>query len=449
MNGYGYGYQKKKGGKMKKLLLILLLPFVLLILYYTTYKLFLIPPPEVEGIDAFRLLPAKKTVTLQGKNLKSITVLITQDLKSRELLRDEPQTVESTYTIEIKPKALGLRDGPAVVTIAVKSGILKKAEYKVDAMVDTVPPKLRVVDSPSTVYQGMGTLALLRADGADSVFVSTGDGAPFKAYRLPGGPDNTYVVFFPIPVDTKTKAVFRAVAEDKAGNRTARTLPLKIKKKAFRRSSIRISDDFIRRVIYPMFNDADPPAPAKAFLVVNEQWRQRDVRRLAAIGRDSAPRMLWKGRFLQLKNSKVMAAYGDRRVYLYRGRPISRSVHLGYDLASVSNASVGAANSGVVKFAGDLGIYGNAVIIDHGLGLMSLYGHLSEILVEEGQEVKKGELIARTGSSGLAGGDHLHFGILVQGVEVSPLYWWDKRWIRANVGIIESYGRGNAVKGRR
>jgi len=444
----GFGYQKKRGGKVRKLVLILMLPFIILVLYYTTYKLFLVPPPEVDGMDAFRLLPAEKTVTLHGRNLKSITVSITQDLKTRELLRDEPQTIESTYTIEMKPKALGLRDGPAVVTIEARSGILKKAEYKIDAMVDTVPPKLRVLDAPSTVSQGMGTVALLRAEGADSVFVRIGDGEPFKAYRLPEGPDSTYVVFFPVPVDTKTKAVFYAEARDRSGNRTVRTLPVKVKRKTFRRSSIRISDDFITRVIYPLFSETDPPAPAEAFLKVNEEWRQRDVRRLAEIGRESAPRMLWRGRFLQLKNSKVMAAYGDRRVYLYKGRPISRSVHLGYDLASVSNAPVEAANSGVVKFAGELGIYGNAVIIDHGLGLMSLYGHLSEILVEKGQEVKKGELIARTGSSGLAGGDHLHFGILVQGVEVSPLYWWDKRWIRANIGFIGSYSKRSSGKAR-
>jgi len=94
---------------------------------------------------------------------------------------------------------------------------------------------------------------------------------------------------------------------------------------------------------------------------------------------------------------------------------------------------VDAANSGIVRFAGDLGIYGNTVIIDHGLGLMSLYGHLSTILVKEGQAINKGEIIAKTGSTGLAGGDHLHFGILMHGYEVTPLPWWDAHWIKVNV----------------
>lgn len=128
-----------------------------------------------------------------------------------------------------------------------------------------------------------------------------------------------------------------------------------------------------------------------------------------------------------------MAIYGDRRTYLHNGAPISKSVHLGYDLASVEKAPVEAANNGIVRLAGDLSIYGNTVIIDHGLGFMSLYGHLSAIMVKEGQKVSKGEIIAKSGATGLAGGDHLHFGLLMHGYEVSPLYWWDQHWITVNV----------------
>jgi murein DD-endopeptidase MepM/ murein hydrolase activator NlpD len=64
---------------------------------------------------------------------------------------------------------------------------------------------------------------------------------------------------------------------------------------------------------------------------------------------------------------------------------------------------------------------------------MSLYGHLSTIAVDEGKEVAKGQIIGKTGATGLAGGDHLHFGILMHGYEISPLYWWDSNWIRNNV----------------
>jgi murein DD-endopeptidase MepM/ murein hydrolase activator NlpD len=157
------------------------------------------------------------------------------------------------------------------------------------------------------------------------------------------------------------------------------------------------------------------------------------MKTLIDISRKTESSMLWKDSFIQLSNSKVMARYGDKRTYRYKDKVISKSVHLGYDLASYSHAPVAASNSGFVRFAGDLSIYGNTIIIDHGLGLMSLYGHLSIITVKEGQQVEKGDIIAKTGSTGLAGGDHLHFGILVQGYEVSPLYWWDQHWIQVNI----------------
>ncbi len=438
----GLGYEKKRSGKVKKIALVLLLPFLLLVLSYTAYKLFFIPAPVIEGIEGFELLPLEKTVKIRCSNLRSIEISILQGLKSVELLRDAPETMEREYTLEVKPKELGLADGPAKVVVKAKSGILKKVKHQVDSLIDTVPPTLRVVDAPSIVSYGMAGLAVLRAEGADSVYMRL-DGRRFPAYRaaetgLKGAVsgENLYLVFFPVPFGSSEDAVFYTIAEDRAGNVAVKALPTRIRKKTFRSSSIDIGDDFINRIVYPLLNGPERPDPVKAFLTVNEEWRRRDKERLLEIGRRSSPKVLWKGHFLQLKNSKVMARYGDRRVYLYRGKPISRSVHLGYDLASVRNADVEAANSGVVRFAGDLGIYGNAVVIDHGLGLMSLYGHLSEVSVREGTAVRKGEVIGRTGSSGFAGGDHLHFGVLIHGVEVSPIYWWDPRWVKTQITAL-------------
>ena len=121
------------------------------------------------------------------------------------------------------------------------------------------------------------------------------------------------------------------------------------------------------------------------------------------------------------------------RSYLYGGKRVDSQVHLGFDLASTARAAVPASNDGRVAFTGTLGIYGETVILDHGLGLFSLYGHLSEISVEEGQRVVRGAPIGRTGQTGLAGGDHLHFAMLVHGVFVDPLEWFDGRWIREHV----------------
>jgi murein DD-endopeptidase MepM/ murein hydrolase activator NlpD len=129
----------------------------------------------------------------------------------------------------------------------------------------------------------------------------------------------------------------------------------------------------------------------------------------------------------------VMSSFADQRTYVYEGREVDHQVHLGYDLASVARSPVPAANRGIVRMAGYFGIYGNAVVVDHGHGLMTLYAHLSSLDVSEGAEVQRGQVLGRTGATGLAGGDHLHFTTLVGGLPVDPTEWWDPAWIRDRV----------------
>jgi murein DD-endopeptidase MepM/ murein hydrolase activator NlpD len=440
---------KKGSGGMKRLLVILSLPFLVLVIIFIIYKLFFIPDPEISGMETFQFLPAEKTVTLKGKHIKSIDIHIYQNEKAIELLRDIPEHFEKTYSLQITPRNLDLHDGSAMVIVKARSGILREVKHEIQVTIDTVPPTLEVARAPYQIYQGTGGFALLRARDADSVSVKLGEHM-FPAFKsskhrdseslsrttVPGQslpPFDTYYVFFPAPFDSEDTQVFYAVASDIAGNQQIKTLSTKLKKKIYVTSSINISDSFINTVVSPLLNNVNISDPAGAFKKVNEDLREKNLLLLQEISQDTAPEILWEGKFLQLKNTKVMARYGDKRTYLYNDALISSSVHLGYDLASVENAAVEAANSGVVVFAQNLGIYGNTIVIDHGLGLMSLYGHLSTLLVERGHAVEKGDVIAKTGSTGLAGGDHLHFGILIHGFEVSPLHWWDLHWIKVNI----------------
>jgi murein DD-endopeptidase MepM/ murein hydrolase activator NlpD len=128
-----------------------------------------------------------------------------------------------------------------------------------------------------------------------------------------------------------------------------------------------------------------------------------------------------------------MSGFADRRTYLYQGQAIDQQTHLGFDLASVVRAPIEATQNGIVVLAENLGIYGNTVILDHGLGVFSLYGHLSSIAVQAGQRVKRAAPLGQSGETGLAGGDHLHFSIMVQGVHVDPREWWDGKWVREHV----------------
>lgn len=169
------------------------------------------------------------------------------------------------------------------------------------------------------------------------------------------------------------------------------------------------------------------------FLYVNSELRQQNVQTILAVPTDTVEKMLWTGKFRRMAGAANRAKFADHRVYKYKGKEIDRAVHLGIDLASTSNAKVGAANAGRVIMAKDVGIFGNSVIIDHGLGVASLYSHLNEMRVKKGDTVAKGDIIGLTGLTGLAGGDHLHLSMIVHNVFVNPVEWWDPNWIKNNI----------------
>ncbi|MBI4850026.1 MAG: M23 family metallopeptidase [Nitrospirae bacterium] len=437
MEKFSSGRHGKNGFSLIGLIIVLLI--VAGVIGYFSYQLFFVSKPAIKGMDALNVLNADKTVTLQGENLKTIDISIQQGGKKINLLKDTPLSREKTYTLQIKPKALGLSDGPATFIIEAEAGILKKLKQQVNTIIDTSPPYLEVLSATSVIENGGAGLTLLRAEGADSVFVKL-DERIFRGFPAISNADSTgkettinYYVLFPVPLDMKSGSTFYAVAKDAAGNQSIRNLPVSMKIIRYRSSSINIDDSFIDKVAAPLLNETNISDREAAFKKVNEELRTASIKKLFDTAQKTEPRMLWDGAFLQMKNSKVMATYGDARAYIYKGKSISRSIHLGYDLASNAHSPVEAANTGIINFAGDLGIYGNTVVIDHGTGLMSLYGHMSTITVTEGQSVKKGDIIGKTGATGLAGGDHLHFGILIEGYEVSPLYWWDQHWIKVNI----------------
>ena len=144
-------------------------------------------------------------------------------------------------------------------------------------------------------------------------------------------------------------------------------------------------------------------------------------------------RFLWKQSFLQLANSQVESAFADLRTYVYKGKKVDQQVHLGFDLSDVQNSPVEAANDGRVVWAKNLGIYGNCIVLDHGYGLQSIYGHLREIDVKEGEMVKKGQKMGIAGETGLAGGVHVHFSMQIDGVQINPREWWDEHWIHDRI----------------
>lgn len=295
------------------------------------------------------------------------------------------------------------------------------------------PPSLAVVSTFTYVNQG-GCEAVVYRVGESCVKDGVRAGNWFfPGFPLPGGGPQDRFALFAVPYDLGDVSRVKLIAEDEVGNAASASIIDKFFPRPLHRDTIPLDDAFLGKVV-PSILSQTPELTDKGdllanYLQINRELRKTDNAQLVELAKNSQPRFLWTRPFQAMGSTKVMATFADRRSYVYRGDTVDQQDHLGLDMAGLSRAPVPAANDGVVVLARFFGIYGNAVVIDHGYGLMSLYGHLSAVDVKEGQTVTRGQILGRTGDTGLAGGDHLHFAILLQGLPVSPVEWWDAHWL--------------------
>jgi murein DD-endopeptidase MepM/ murein hydrolase activator NlpD len=299
------------------------------------------------------------------------------------------------------------------------------------------PPSIEILSSFVYAAQGGSEAVVYRVgESADTHGVRAGR-AFFPGFELPGGAAGERFVLFGIPYDIADAAEVKLVAADALGNEAAVSFLDRFTPKRFPASRIELSDPFLERVVPAIVSQTPGLAAGSSlldtYLAINRDLRQRNSERLLELGRESAEQFLWREAFRQQPNTQVMDHFAAYRTYRYRGAEVDTQVHLGFDLASVRRAEVLAANRGRVVLAEYLGIYGNTVVLDHGYGLQTLYAHLSSIAVEPGQTVERGQVLGRSGETGLAGGDHLHFTTLLRGVPVDPAEWFDGHWIRDRI----------------
>jgi murein DD-endopeptidase MepM/ murein hydrolase activator NlpD len=148
----------------------------------------------------------------------------------------------------------------------------------------------------------------------------------------------------------------------------------------------------------------------------NEARAEREQKKVAAIWPNETDRV-WSGSFLNPREGEISTKFGLRRVI----NGISKNPHSGVDVAADEGKEVYAPNNAVVTMVDDHFYSGNSVILDHGQGIYTMFFHLSKVMVKEGQQVKKGDVIALVGSTGRSTGAHLHWGVRMQGARVDPL----------------------------
>ena len=345
--------------------------------------------------------------------------------------RHEPPS-DLRFTAGTKNVA-GLKDGPAQLAIAVTSNDFRSSTATVnrDIKIDTRPPALETDGDQHYINQGGSEMVLLYPSGYwTEAGVRVGK-YTFRSFNLPEGAKGRFAFFaYPWDLDPSTAPV--AFARNPAGGEATAEFVYKLFPKHFRTRDLTIDDAFLRKVVNQIEPDGSGDLITR-FLRINGEMRRANNKTLADLRFKTAEKFLWDGAFIQQPGSQVESQFADVRSYIYKGKKVDQQVHLGFDLAVTQHAPVEASNDGQVVYAQKLGIYGNCVVIDHGYGLQSIYGHLSHIGVNAGDMVKKGQVIGHSGSTGLAGGDHLHFSLQLDGVQVNPVEWWDAHWIHDHV----------------
>ncbi len=359
---------------------------------------------------------------------------------------------ETTAKIQIEPAVLGFADGEAILRTVVSDyswrdwwkGNKTYTEEKV--VIDTRPPEIEVLSRAHNINRGGAGLVIFRtSETCSQSGVQVGDSF-YPGHTGFFNDPNVYLAFIALGYQQGTDTAIAVKVADLAGNDAKSGLNYHLRRKVFRKDRLNITDGFLKQKI-PNFSlqvsqDTNASLVDK-FLKINRDLREANYQKIAKACRNASFNMHWQGKFLRLPKSATRAKFADHRVYFYKGREIDRQVHMGIDLASVARSTVPAANAGIVILAEDLGIYGKTVIVDHGFGLFSMYAHLSLIGVQVGEQLSKGAILGRTGVTGLAGGDHLHFSMLVHDTFINPVEWWDAKWIRHNVlSKIERVGTG-------
>ena len=384
--------------------------------------------------------PIKLDVEAARGQVAHAEVRVVQAGKTTVIARpDAPLGKRGTIAGTVDSASLGLREGEAVIEVWGRDDFWRPLPHndrlaaRFPVTVDLTPPKLEILAATPYVAPGGSGLVVFRAEGANSAEVRVGN-TTFPSFAYGPPERGARIALLALPWDFKPGTPMTVAAQDEAGNAATRGMPGEVLPRKFPRDRIEVKESFLQLKVPELLPQRPTTAPLlEGFLIINRDQRKQAEEEKRRVGAKSADHGLWEGAFVQPRNTKVFANFAESRSYVYNGREVDTQVHFGYDLASTKHSAVPAANKGVVAFAGPLTIYGNTVILDHGLGLQTLYAHLSSIGVKVGDSVDKGQELGRTGTTGLAIGDHLHYEVLVNGVSVTPLEWWDAKWIRDRV----------------
>jgi murein DD-endopeptidase MepM/ murein hydrolase activator NlpD len=347
------------------------------------------------------------------------------------------KNADSTFSFSIGTRTTPqLRDGKAhLIFEATSAGLFHAtSRWERDVNVVTQPPVVSADSDQHYLYLGMADLASLNVTGSYTAAGIRVGNQDFRAWPMPGGKPGLFSLYafaWNMPAGTTPLAF----ASNGAGNDVTTPLTVIFPKReqpVYTQHQIQVTDQFMQKVL----GELDPNGtgdPVARFVKINTEMRKANNQTLSDLRLKTADHFLWSQPFTRQAHSQAEATFADVRSYIYQGKKIDQQVHLGYDLAVTQHVGVQASNDGRVVWAAPLGIYGNCIVVDHGYGLQTIYGHLSRIDVHVGDMVKRSQIMGLSGMTGMAGGDHVHFAMQLDGVQIDPKEWWDPHWIQDHI----------------
>jgi murein DD-endopeptidase MepM/ murein hydrolase activator NlpD len=413
---------------------VVVVPFVVLSAFSATPTVELVTPVNIIGQST------PVSVHVAGRHgVRKLTAYVEQNgARYQAWEMSQPSKVPgATLSFTVGTSNVSqLKDGKAQLVVEATSNDMlhKSARLAREVTVVTKPPMLSVDSDTHYLYLGMADLATFSVSGTFSeAGMRVGD-QKFRSWPMPGGKPGMFSLFafaWNMPADT----VPMAYAANGAGNDVTSPIQFQFPKKEQPRYTVhdlKIDDRFIQKVVGELDPNGSGDMVAR-FVKINNEMRHANNKTLSDLRLKTADHFLWSQPFIRQANASTEATFADTRNYMYQGKKIDQQTHLGYDLAVTQHVGVQASNDGQVVYAAPLGIYGNCIVVDHGYGLQTIYGHLSRIDVHEGDMVKRGQVMGLSGMTGMAGGDHIHFSMQLDGVQIDPREWWDPHWIKDHI----------------
>ena len=444
------------GTKLKILILFIILCAVI----YEIFRIFTSPkfeknPPQIALTSEiyWNLTSPLKIKISDDTGLKLIRVNLNDGSSVMPLVNEELNVPQTMVEIPVEfPKNLIFNSDKNYKLEVIATDVSmwnfaqgNKAEKTANIIIDNKKPVINVIAQSYKITKGGSAVVVFGAsdERLDQVYIHTNYGKNFKA--TPFVKDGYYASLVAWPANLEE---FRAevVATDLAGNVSTSQIKYFYQDRKYKLSNIKLSANFISGKVSDLASqyaqNFNSMSDLEKFKFVNETLRNKNSDDLhaatSAVHEDKIESFEPKP-FYPLAKGAAVASFADHRIFFMDERQVSESWHMGLDLASVANADIKESNYGKVVFAQENGIFGLNLGIYYGFGLYGIYGHCSATQLSVGSDVKPGDTLAQTGTSGFAFGDHLHFGMVVQGVDVRPEEWMDSKWIKDNVSdVLES-----------